>query len=142
MSRWASPDRAVVAYLPLGRLGLSVCYDLRFAGLYRSLAYAGAEFLAFPSAFTKTTGEAHWHVLVRARAIVTGSYITAACQCGVHAGGAARFGHTLIVNPWGKLVADSGAKPEIDSAEIHPDAVVAARQRVPALSHDRAFEAP
>lgn len=135
-------DRAVVADLPWGRLGLSVCYDLRFAGLYRSLAHAGAEFLAIPSAFTKTTGEAHWHILVRARAIETGSYVIAACQCGVHAGGAASFGHSLIVDPWGKVLADGGEEPGIITAEIHPDAVASARQMIPALTHDRAFDAP
>ena len=135
-------NHAVLVDLPWGRLGMSVCYDVRFARLYRKLAQAGAEFLAIPSAFTRTTGRDHWHVLVRARAIETGSYVIAPSQCGVHAGGAASYGHSLIVDPWGKVLADGGEEPGIILAEIVPSQVAEVRARVPALVHDREFEAP
>ena len=135
----APGGEAVVADLPDLRLGLSICYDLRFAQLYRTLAQAGAEVLMVPSAFTKTTGEAHWHVLLQARAIETGCYVVAPCQCGAHAGGSATFGHSLIVDPWGRVLADGGTEPGFVTAEIDPAEVVKARAMIPSLQHDRAF---
>jgi deaminated glutathione amidase len=133
---------AVVADLPWGRLGLSVCYDLRFAYLYRALAQAGASFLTVPAAFTVPTGSAHWHVLLRARAIETGSFVLAPAQCGTHAEGRKTYGHSLIVAPWGEILAEAGDEPGIISAEIDPAKVLAARGMVPALRHDRTFSGP
>ena len=133
-------ELAVVADLPWGRLGLSVCYDLRFPALYRALAEAGASFLAIPSAFTKQTGEAHWHVLMRARAIENGCFVFAAAQGGRHEHGRDTFGHSLVVDPWGKIIAEGGTEPGVIFAEIDPAEVTAARSRVPSLSHGRRFE--
>ena len=135
-------NRAVLAPTPWGLLGMSVCYDLRFAALYRALAQGGAGFLAIPAAFTWTTGKAHWHVLVRARAIETGSFVFAPTQCGVHAEGRRTFGHSLIVDPWGEVLADAGEDTGFITADIDPAAVAAARGRIPALDHDRPFEGP
>lgn len=132
-------DRAVVADLPWGKLGLSVCYDLRFPHLYRSLAKAGASFLSIPAAFTHTTGQAHWHVLQRARAIETGCFVIAPAQGGKHENGRHTFGHSLIVDPWGKILAEAGDEPGIIAADIDPAKVAEARTRVPALTHDRPF---
>ena len=134
--------KAVLADLPWGRMGLSICYDLRFAGLYRHLAQAGASFLSVPAAFTRITGEAHWHVLLRARAIETGCYVFAAAQCGDHADGRKTFGHALVVAPWGEVLADGGSEPGVCFADIDPARVGEARERIPALSHDRRFEGP
>jgi predicted amidohydrolase len=131
---------AVLADLPWGRLGLTVCYDLRFPSLYRALAEAGAQFLAIPSAFTKQTGEAHWHVLMRARAIETGSFVLAAAQSGHHENGRDTFGHSLVVDPWGKVLADGGTEPGVIMAEIDPALAVDARARIPSLQHGRRFE--
>jgi deaminated glutathione amidase len=133
-------ELAVVADLPWGRLGLTVCYDLRFPALYRALAEAGASFLAIPSAFTKQTGEAHWHVLMRARAIENGCFVFAAAQGGRHEHGRETFGHSLVVDPWGKILAEGGTKPGVIFAEIDPAEIAAARGRVPSLSHGRRFE--
>jgi predicted amidohydrolase len=133
---------AVVADLPWGRLGLSVCYDLRFPQLYRALARAGADFLAVPSAFTRLTGRAHWHELLRARAIETGSFVLAAAQCGETSQGRQTYGHSLIVAPWGEVLAEAGEAPEVILAEIDPARVAEARAMIPALGHDRAFAAP
>lgn len=130
-------DKLVLAELPWGKLGLSVCYDLRFAYLYRALAQAGASFICVPSAFTRVTGQAHWHVLLRARAIETGCFVFAAAQTGTHANGRETYGHSLIVNPWGDVLADGGEDVGIISAAIDPEEVVAARARVPSLKHDR-----
>ena len=132
----------VVADLPWGRLGLSVCYDLRFPQLYRSLAHGGADFLTVPSAFTRFTGQAHWHVLLRARAIETGCFVFAPAQCGRHANGRETYGHSLIVAPWGEVLADGGDEPGISLAEIDPAAVAKARAMVPSLTHDRAIDSP
>lgn len=132
-------DRAVVADLPWGTLGLSVCYDLRFPALYRTLAQAGASFLCVPAAFTKVTGEAHWHVLLRARAIETGCFVLAAAQTGNHDNGRQTYGHSLIVDPWGAVLADGGQEVGIIMAEIDPARVIEARGRVPSLNHDRSF---
>ena len=129
--------RAVVATLPWGKLGMTICYDLRFAALYRALAQSGAEFITIPAAFTQTTGKAHWHTLVRARAIETGSYIIAPNQCGLHVDQRASYGHSMIVDPWGEVLTDAGPMPGIIMAEIDPSKVEDARNRIPALSHDR-----
>lgn len=133
--------RAVVADLPWGRLGLTICYDLRFPHLYRDLAKAGAQFLAIPSAFTQKTGEAHWHVLMRARAIETGCYVLAAAHGGRHESGRETYGHSLVVAPWGEIVAEAGVDPTVIYADIHPEKVEEARRRVPSLTHDRAYDA-
>ncbi len=130
---------AVTAELPWGRLGMTVCYDVRFPGLYRALAQAGAAFITVPSAFTRFTGEAHWHVLLRARAIETGSYIFAAAQCGRHAEGRETYGHSLIVAPWGEVLADGGEEPGVVSARIEPSEVLRGRAMIPALQEERAF---
>jgi predicted amidohydrolase len=135
-------DRAVLAPTPWGLIGLSVCYDLRFAYLYRALAQAGAGYLSIPAAFTYTTGKAHWHVLVRARAIETGCYVFAANQGGTHAKGRRTWGHALIVDPWGEVLADSGEREGFIAADIDPAKVVAARAMIPALKHDRNFGGP
>jgi predicted amidohydrolase len=135
-------DRAVVAAMPFGRLGMSVCYDLRFPALYRALAKAGADLLGIPAAFTQTTGEAHWHVLLRARAIETGCYVLAAAQAGRHESGRQTYGHSLIVAPWGEVLADGGGEPGVITAEIDLRQVAEARRRIPALDHDRPFALP
>jgi deaminated glutathione amidase len=132
-------ERAVVANLPWGKLGLSVCYDLRFPHLYRALAKAGASFLSIPAAFTYTTGQAHWHVLQRARAIETGCFVIAAAQGGKHENGRHTFGHSVIVDPWGNIIAEGGDAPGVIVADIDPNKVAEARSRVPALTHDRPF---
>ena len=131
----------VVAPTPWGQVGLSVCYDLRFAHLYRALAQAGAAYLTVPAAFTKTTGEAHWHVLLRARAIETGSYVFAPCQYGTH-GKAVTYGHSLIIDPWGEVLADAEDGPGFALAEVDPANVAKVRGMIPALVHDRPYSAP
>ena len=135
-------DRAVLADTPWGPLGMTVCYDLRFPNLYRTLAQSGAMYLAIPSAFTRPTGRAHWHVLVRARAIETGCFVFAPAQCGEHAEGRKTYGHSLIVAPWGEVLADGGDEVGIVMAEIDPAKVWEARRMVASLGHDRAFAAP
>ena len=133
-------ELAVVADLPWGRLGLTVCYDLRFPALYRALAEAGASFLAIPSAFTRQTGEAHWHVLLRARAIENGCFVLAAAQGGKHESGRETFGHSLIIDPWGRILAEGGTEPGVVMAEIDPAEVAAARAKIPSLHNGRRFE--
>jgi hypothetical protein len=131
---------AVLGDLPWGRLGLTVCYDLRFPALYRALAEAGATMLSIPSAFTRQTGEAHWHVLMRARAIENGSFVFAAAQGGKHENGRDTFGHSLIVDPWGSILAEGGTEPGVVMAEIDMTQVTKARSRIPSLQHGRRFE--
>src|SRR6476660_2865486 len=133
-------DLAVLTDLPWGRLGLSICYDLRFPALYRALAEAGATFLAIPSAFTRQTGEAHWHVLMRARAIENGSFVFAAAQAADHENGRSTFGHSLVVDPWGRVLAEGGTEPGVVFADIDPAEVSLARSRIPSLQHGRRFE--
>jgi predicted amidohydrolase len=133
-------ELGVLADLPWGRLGLTVCYDLRFPALYRALAEAGATMLAIPSAFTKQTGEAHWHVLIRSRAIENGCFVFAAAQGGRHENGRDTFGHSLIVDPWGRILAEGGTEPGVIMAEIDPAEVANARARIPSLQHGRRFE--
>jgi predicted amidohydrolase len=133
-------DLAIAADLPWGRLGLTVCYDLRFPALYRALAEAGCSFLAIPSAFTQQTGEAHWHVLNRARAIENGAFVLAAAQGGQHENGRTTYGHSLVVDPWGRVIAEGGSDPGVILAAIDPAEVSAARAKVPSLQHGRRFE--
>ena len=141
-SKTYQPGEAAVAVdLPWIRLGLSICYDLRFAPLYRHYAHAGCGMLAVPAAFTQVTGEAHWHVLQRARAIETGSFVVSAAQGGHHENGRDTYGHSLIIDPWGTVIAEADQEPGVILAEIDPARVAEARRKVPALSHDRDFDA-
>jgi predicted amidohydrolase len=133
-------NAGVLAELPWGTLGLTVCYDLRFPHLYRALAKAGSDFLAIPSAFTRQTGEAHWHVLVRARAIENGCFAFAAAQAGQHESGRETYGHSLVVSPWGDVIAEAGTEVGVVVADVNPDEVQKARARIPSLRHDRPFE--
>jgi deaminated glutathione amidase len=133
-------ELAVVGDLPWGRLGLTICYDLRFPALHRALAEAGATFLAVPAAFTKQTGEAHWHVLMRARAIENGSFVFAAAQGGSHEDGRSTYGHSLVIDPWGRVLAEGGTEPGVVLADIDPGEVAVARARIPSLQHGRRFE--
>jgi predicted amidohydrolase len=133
-------DHAVISNLPWGVLGLTICYDLRFPALYRALAEAGATILAIPSSFTKPTGEAHWHVLMRARAIENGSFVLAAAQGGKHESERETYGHSVIVDPWGRILAEGGTEPGFIMAEIDPAQVTKARSKVPSLQHGRRFE--
>jgi predicted amidohydrolase len=135
----APGEEAVVASLPWGRVGLSVCYDLRFPQLYRALAKNGAEILTVPSAFTETTGKAHWHVLLRARAIENGCFVIAPAQGGTHANGRKTYGHSLIVGPWGDILAEAGTEPCVISAELDLGEIADVRARLPSLHHDRPF---
>ena len=130
---------AVVADTPWLRLGMTICYDVRFPALYHALAAAGAELIVVPAAFTRPTGMAHWHVLLRARAIETGSFVVAAAQTGEHADGRATYGHSLVVDPWGAVLLDMGEAPGLAACDIDPAAVAATRARIPALRHARAF---
>jgi predicted amidohydrolase len=139
---FAPGERAVLAALPWGRLGMTVCYDLRFPQLYRALAQAGADFLTIPSAFTVPTGRAHWHILLRARAIETGCFVFAPAQWGEHAKGRRTYGHSLIVAPWGEILAEAEDGAGIILAEIDPAKVAEARAAVPSLTHDRPFAPP
>ena len=132
-------DRAVLAETPWGHLGLTICYDVRFAALYRALAENGAAFLSAPACFTKQTGEAHWHVLQRARAIETGSFMISAAQGGTHEDGRETFGHSMIVDPWGRILAEAGEEPGVILARIDPNLVADARGRIPTLKNARPF---
>jgi predicted amidohydrolase len=133
-------EAAVLAGTPFAQLGLTICYDVRFPHLYRRLAQAGAEIMTIPAAFTRVTGEAHWHVLVRARAIETGSFVIAPAQGGKHEDGRETFGHSLIVSPWGEVLVEAdGAEPGIILADIDLGDVAKARGRIPSLGNERAF---
>lgn len=129
-------EKPVSADLPWGRIGLSVCYDLRFPGLYRELAQGGAHFLSVPAAFTKTTGQAHWHVLLRARAIENGAFVFAPAQGGMHEVGRETYGHSLIISPWGEVLAEAGIDPCVIYAEIDLAMVENVRSRIPSLEQD------
>jgi predicted amidohydrolase len=131
-------DKAVIADLPHGKLGMTICYDVRFPHLYRTLAKAGAEILSVPSAFTAMTGEAHWHVLLRSRAIENGCYVIAPAQTGAH-GTRKTFGHALIVDPWGRVLADAGTDEGIITADLDLKLVAQTRARIPSLRHDRDY---
>ncbi|MDB5511348.1 MAG: amidohydrolase [Enterovirga sp.] len=138
---YSGGDKAVVADLaPLGTFGLTICYDVRFPALYRTLAEAGAEILSAPACFTRQTGEAHWHVLHRARAIETGSFMISAAQGGTHEDGRDTFGHSLIVDPWGRVLAEGGTEPGVVLAQIDLSLVADARGRIPALKNARPFD--
>ncbi len=142
-SKTISPgDQAIVADTSWARIGLSICYDLRFSALYRSLAKAGAEILATPAAFTRVTGEAHWHVLQRARAIENGCFVIAPCQYGKISGGGECYGHSLIIDPWGRVLADAGDGEGYIVATLDLAEVDAARQKIPSLQHDRKIQDP
>ena len=136
---YAAGDAAAVVATPAGRLGLSICYDLRFAGLFRALSDAGAEVLSVPSAFTRPTGAAHWHVLLRARAIESACYVVASAQTGEHADGRATYGHSLVIDPWGDVLLDMGTATGIGFADIDRARLADVRSRVPVLSHRRAI---
>ena len=138
----AAGSNAVLVTTPFARIGHTICYDLRFAHLYRELAQAGAEILAVPAAFTKKTGEAHWHVLNRARAIENGAFVIAPCAIGPIEGGGESYGHSLIVDPWGQVLADGGDIPGVVQTTIDLGAVAAARKRIPSLAHDVDFAPP
>jgi deaminated glutathione amidase len=135
-------DRAVLASTPFGKLGLTICYDLRFPHLFRDLAKAGAAIIFVPAAFTVPTGEAHWESLLRSRAIETGSFIVAPAQCGEHHGGRRTYGHSLIIDPWGKILAAAGELPEIICVDLELEQVSQRRMMLPSLSHDRAYHPP
>lgn len=132
--------RAVVCDTPFGRMGFSICYDLRFPQLYRELAQAGAEMLLVPAAFTKKTGEAHWHVLNRARAIETGAFVMAPCAVGPVEGGGESYGHSLIVNPWGEVLIDAGKFPGVVHTTIDLDEVATTRAQIPSWNDEKKIE--
>ncbi|QDC07963.1 carbon-nitrogen hydrolase family protein [Oceanicola sp. D3] len=137
---------SVLAQTPLAAIGLTICYDLRFPHLYRGLAKAGAQIIAVPSAFSPGTGPAHWQPLLQARAIETGAYVLAPAQCGTHPGTAGRtrrsHGHSLVVSPWGEVLADGGDAPDVITVDLDLSDVDDARHKIPALTHDRPFEGP
>lgn len=141
-SAYQPGEEAVVAATPWGPLGMTICYDLRFPQLYRALAKAGALFLAVPSSFQRETGVAHWHALLRARAIENLSYVFAPAMCGDHPGNRMTYGHTLIIDPWGKIIAELGTEPGVAIAEINVDEVLRVRGMLPSLQHDRNFGGP
>lgn len=138
----AGGEAAVVVDTALGSIGLSICYDLRFPQLYRALAHKNAFLFTVPSAFTVPTGQAHWHVLLRARAIENGAFVIAPAQGGAHANGRKTYGHSLIVAPWGEILAEAGTDPCVITAQIDPALSAQARARIPNLTHDRAFTGP
>ena len=141
-SAYCPGDRAVIAETPWGKLGLSVCYDLRFPQLYRGLAQAGARYLTIPSSFQRTTGKAHWHTLVKARAIENACFVFAPAMCGEHPGNRTSYGHSLIVDPWGDVLAEGGEAPGIVCADVDPARVETVRGMLPCLTHDREFRLP
>jgi len=138
---FAAGDAAVVADAPVGRLGLSICYDLRFPALFTALSGAGAEVLAVPAAFTRPTGAAHWHLLLRARAIENACFVVAAAQTGVHADGRETYGRSLAVDPWGEVLLDMGEAPGLGLVDLDGAALRRARERVPVLAHRRSIPA-
>lgn len=133
-------ETGVVAGTEAAAFGLSVCYDLRFPYLYRALAHAGANVLLVPAAFTQPTGDAHWHALLRARAIETGSFVLAAAQTGLHATGRRTYGHSLAIDPWGRVLADAGTETGITMVDLDLNQVDKVRQKIPSLQHDRAVK--
>ena len=145
-SGYAPGARAVVAQTPFGTLGLSICYDIRFPHLYRALAQAGAQILTVPSAFSPVTGAAHWEPLLRARAIETGAWVLAPAQTGTHPASTGKsrttYGHSMVISPWGEVMADAGTEPGLTFVDLDLDEVATARSRIPSLSHDRSFEGP
>ena len=138
-SAYAPGARAVAVDTPWGRLGLSICYDLRFPDLFRALSDAGADMLAIPAAFTVPTGRAHWHVLMRARAIEASAFVIAAAQTGLHADGRTTYGHSVVVDPWGEVLLDMGEAPGVALVEIEPKRLAEVRGQIPVLQHRRAI---
>tara|TARA_B110000037_G_scaffold13636_1_gene14379 strand:- start:14721 stop:15557 length:837 start_codon:yes stop_codon:yes gene_type:complete len=136
-SVYVAGTEAVVASLPWGKVGLSICYDLRFPYLYRALSHAGAVMLTVPAAFTEQTGTAHWHTLLRARAIENGAFVFAPAQCGKHTNGRRTYGHSLIVDPWGKIISDGGNEIGVTVTEVNMEQVVRARNSIGSLTHDK-----
>ncbi|WP_375420310.1 carbon-nitrogen hydrolase family protein [uncultured Sphingomonas sp.] len=134
---YTAGERTVVATTPVGRLGLSICYDLRFAGLYAALSGAGATVMAIPAAFTRPTGDAHWHVLLRARAIESGAFVVAAAQTGVHEDGRTTYGHSLVVDPWGDVLLDMGETPGLGYVDVGFARIADVRGRIPVIDHRR-----
>jgi predicted amidohydrolase len=141
-SAYRPGERAMIAGTPWGRLGMTVCYDLRFPHLYRALAQRGAVMLAVPSSFQRETGKAHWHTLLKARAIENACFVIAAAMCGDHPGKRMTYGHSLVVDPWGEVIAEGGESPEVVYAELDLAKVDAVRSLLPSLAHDRPFAPP
>ena len=141
-SAYCPGDRAVVAETPWGKLGLTVCYDLRFPQLYRALARAGAIYLTIPSSFQRATGKVHWHTLIKARAIENACFVFAPAMCGEHPGNRTTYGHSLVVDPWGEVLADGGDAPGVVYADVDPARVEKVRGMLPCLEHDRQFVGP
>ena len=141
-SAYCPGDRAVIAETPWGAIGLTVCYDLRFPQLYRALAKGGARYLTIPSSFQRATGKDHWHPLIQARAIENACFVFAPAMCGEHPGNRSTYGHALVVDPWGKILADGGESPGIVYADIDPARVDKVRGMLPCLEHDVDFAAP
>jgi deaminated glutathione amidase len=139
-ANYESGREAVIASLPWGQLGMTICYDLRFPHLHRALAQAGARFLAVPAAFTKPTGTAHWHTLLRARAIECQCYVFAAAQGGKHENGRETFGHSLVISPWGEVLAEADVQPSVTFADVELQRLDDVRRQVPSLRHDRPFD--
>ncbi len=135
-------DRAVLAHVAGLRLGLSICYDVRFPTLYRTLALAGAQVFTIPAAFTVPTGKAHWHILTRARAIENGAWVLAAAQGGLHDSGRMTYGHSLVISPWGEIVAEAGEEPTVLHATLDAEHVARVRRQIPVLEHERPFNKP
>ncbi len=138
-SAYRPGEKAVIAVTPWGRLGMTICYDVRFPHLYRALAQQGAEFLSVPSSFQRQTGKVHWHTLLKSRAIENAAYVFAPAMCGEHPGNRQTYGHALIVDPWGEVLADAGEEPGIIYADIEPARVAKIRGMMPSLQHDRPY---
>jgi predicted amidohydrolase len=141
-SAYRPGERAVIGETPWGKLGMTVCYDLRFPQLYRALAQRGAAMLAVPSSFQRETGKAHWHVLLRARAIENAAFVIAPALCGDHPGRRMTYGHSLVVDPWGEVIADGGEAPGVVYADLELGQVGKVRGMLPSLAHDRPFAPP
>ncbi|MDB2415139.1 carbon-nitrogen hydrolase family protein [Rickettsiales bacterium] len=139
-SRYEAGEKAVIAKLPFANIGMTICYDLRFPHLYRDLAKKGANIICVPAAFTKKTGEAHWHTLLKARAIETGCFIIAPAQTGTHPANRKTFGHSLIIDPWGKIISEAGTGEEIIYAQIDLKMVEKIRKQLPTINHDRKYK--
>lgn len=138
-ARYQPGEVAPVADTPWGKIGVTICYDMRFPALYRALAESGASFLTMPSAFTKPTGEAHWSILLRSRAIENGAFVFAAAQAGTHESGRVSYGHSIIIDPWGTVLAEGGTEPGVIIADIDPNKVQTVRASIPSLQHGRRF---
>jgi deaminated glutathione amidase len=141
-ARIQAGDQVMTAMTPWGKLGMTICYDVRFPHLYRTLAKDGVDILAIPASFARVTGEAHWHILLRARAIENGAFVIAPAQCGTHPGEKQTFGHAMIVNPWGEIIAEAGDEPCVIMAELDLDMVQKVRTNLPTLQHDKSYLPP